>query len=101
MTKEEGIQLALDQHYEFKESSCVQNKNVAGAFEALVERWNFLIHTDCQFKKTISDNRFNREIETPMSNKNNSFMALTKSDTIVLKKNNHKKKKFFCCNSSK
>ena len=38
---EEGINLALKEKYEFKESSCLQNKNVCGAFESLIERWNF------------------------------------------------------------
>ena len=41
---EEGIALALKEDYEFHESSCKQNKNVAGAFEALIERWNFENH---------------------------------------------------------
>ena len=39
---DEGINLASQEKYEFKETSCLQNKNVAGAFEYLVERWNFL-----------------------------------------------------------
>ena len=37
----EGIKLALKEKYEFKESSCLQNKNVSGAFESLIEEWNF------------------------------------------------------------
>ena len=41
---EEGIALALKENYEFHESSCKRNKNVAGAFEALIERWNFENH---------------------------------------------------------
>ena len=41
---EEGIDLALKENYEFKESSCLKNKNVAGAFEDLLERWNFQNH---------------------------------------------------------
>ena len=41
VTVEQGIELALKEKYEFKESSCYENKNVAGAFETLIERWNF------------------------------------------------------------
>ena len=41
VTSEEGINLAKYESYEFKESSCSENKNVAGAFEYLVETWNF------------------------------------------------------------
>ena len=40
----EGIDLALKEKYEFHESSCQLNENVAGAFEALIESWNFEIH---------------------------------------------------------
>ena len=38
---QDGVDLALKEKYEFKESSCLQNKNVAGAFESLIERWNY------------------------------------------------------------
>lgn len=41
---EEGTALALKENYEFHESSCKRNTNVAGAFEALIERWNFENH---------------------------------------------------------
>ena len=44
VTNEEGIALALQEQYEFQESSCIRNINVANAFEALVERWNFENH---------------------------------------------------------
>ena len=37
---EEGIQLALEENYKFKETSCLKNENVADAFEALIEMWN-------------------------------------------------------------
>ena len=39
---EEGINLAMQENYEFKESSCLHNMNVADAFEYLVEKWNLL-----------------------------------------------------------
>jgi Ras-related protein Rab-11A len=42
VTSEEGIELAEKENFEFKESSCVHNQNVSGAFETLAERWNFL-----------------------------------------------------------
>ena len=40
VTQEQAIELALKEKYEFCESSCKTNLNVAGAFESLVERWN-------------------------------------------------------------
>ena len=36
---EEGISLALNNNYKFKETSCVKNENVVNAFEALIEMW--------------------------------------------------------------
>ena len=37
----DGANLALQEKYEFLESSCLLNTNVSGAFETLVETWNF------------------------------------------------------------
>ena len=37
---EEGIDLALKENFEFKETSCLKNENVADAFETLIEMWN-------------------------------------------------------------
>ena len=42
--QEEGIKLAVSHNYKFKETSCKTNKNVAGAFEALIEMWNIEIN---------------------------------------------------------
>lgn len=41
VSKEEGMALAIQENYEFQESSCQKNLNVAGAFVSLIERWNF------------------------------------------------------------
>ena len=41
VTHDEGINLALKEKYVFKESSCLKNKNVSGAFKSLIESWNF------------------------------------------------------------
>ena len=41
VSQEDAINLALEEKYEFSESSCLLNKNVAGAFETLIETWNF------------------------------------------------------------
>lgn len=38
---DEGINLALDNNFYFKETSCVDNKNVAGAFQTIIEMTNF------------------------------------------------------------
>ena len=105
VTKEEGIQLAVEEHYEFKESSCVQNSNVAGAFEALVERWNVLMHTDTEFRNSMLERKPLMETKTPMD-KNNGFSEneinrdISKR-SIYLDNNKHRKrKKNHCCKKS-
>ena len=50
--EKEGIDLAISHNYKFKETSCLKNENVAGAFETLIEMWNV----------EINDNNKNIEI---------------------------------------
>ena len=57
VTYEEGIDLALKENYEFKESSCLQNMNVAGAFENLIERWNFDYHKTLKINSDINSKK--------------------------------------------
>lgn len=113
---EEGIDLALKENYEFKESSCLKNKNVAGAFEDLLERWNFQNHkmdkknmprknsgdNIKKKKKKNLDFEKNDEKKGSMSDRNLSFQQNNKNkkgkENIVLskKKAKSKKKKKFC-----
>ena len=114
VTYEEGITLALKEKYEFKESSCLKNKNVASAFEDLLERWNFQNHKMQKNSMTrtnsknniktknldfdyISDgkktgNKNNRNLSLQITNKNKN-----RKDTIVLSKKKSNKKKKKCC----
>ena len=38
---DEGIKLALENNFYFKETSCIENKNVADAFQTIIEISNF------------------------------------------------------------
>ena len=38
---DEGTNLALDNNFYFKETSCYENKNVASAFQTIIEMTNF------------------------------------------------------------
>lgn len=58
VTTDEGINLALQENYEFKECSCYQNMNVADAFEYLVEKWNSLNRNK---EKEINNDNENNE----------------------------------------
>lgn len=116
VTKEEGIALACKYNFEFKESSCLQNKNVAGAFEALAESWNFQRHSknDSSSKKSEKKKRFKKS-NTEYNLENyieNNYKERSKSTynnienfgkkTIILKAENTKvKKKHNCCVSKK
>lgn len=105
---EEGIDLALKENYEFKESSCLKNKNVAGAFEDLLERWNFQNHkmdkknmprknsgdNIKKKKKKNLDFEKNDEKKGSMSDRNLSFQQNNKNkkgkENIVLSKKKSK-----------
>ena len=86
---EEGMALALEENYEFKESCCLKNINVAGAFESLIERWNFESH------KTSGDEEFNIRRSLTYSNlgKKKSETERSRSSSTY-DKNEGKKKKF-------
>ena len=116
VTYEEGIALALQENYEFKESSCLKNKNVTGAFEDLLERWNFQNHKmekksmtrknskdDLQKKKNLEFDIITTN-EKKLGNLNDRNLSFQKSninrkrkETIVLTKKKSKKKKKKCC----
>ena len=111
VSKEEGIKLACKHNFEFKETSCLQNKNVAGAFEALAESWNFQMHTKNKNKTDSKIQLFKKsftEYNLGNSKKNNikkevgrasSFNVVNYEDKIiVLEAGNIKvKKKHHCC----
>lgn len=119
VTKEQGIELALKENYEFNESSCMKNLNVAGAFESLIERWNIENHKKEKNKKidkkksekklTRANTEIDLEIDTLKFNsesKRNTTYERTnipfKNKTITLKAEHLKeKKKHKCCLSSK
>ena len=71
VTQEEGMALALKENYEFKESSCLQNINVAGAFEYLMEKLNFDYHRKLRIN---SENKSQKESrKKSKKNLNESF----------------------------
>ena len=118
VTFEEGFALASEEDYEFKEASCLDNINVAGAFENLMERWNFESHgglnvniineyknnskndLNMSFTKSLTQLKLGNEMEK--IRRNRSFTTLDKLDkgkeTFSLTKTDSKnKKKKKCC----
>ena len=113
---EEGTSLALKENYEFHESSCKRNKNVAGAFEALIERWNFenhrkqnnLIRTNSKdkiennniIKKNFTFKNLKKEMEKINIQRTRSYTTFNgkeRQETIQLKGTLKKVKKKKCC----
>ena len=114
---QKGVDLALKENYEFKESSCLQNKNVAGAFESLIERWNYQnskvnsckdIHTENHSKKKMFKNaglssdekRERKERYKSCHNFDNidNIDNIHRTNTILTREEHlrNKKKKKFC-----
>ena len=102
---EEGIKLAVQEHYRFKETSCLKNENVADAFETLIEMWNI----ESQKKDIFQRDRIRRNsLDTPQKSEQNNnlikYRTFDLSDNmenpiIKLDKEKHNKdeKKRKCC----
>ena len=101
---EEGINLAMEHHYEFLESSCLQNKNVADAFKSLIERWNFQNHKSEResmkrsFTETSINNKSNKNSKRKSFDKHSKKNDNKKSKNIVLGENTKNiSRKKGCC----
>ena len=88
---EEGINLAMQENYEFKESSCLHNMNVADAFEYLVEKWNLL--NKKKEKEINNDNENNGKGNKVKKSKNKK----NKNIKIDSKTNQSSQSKGGCC----
>ena len=110
---EEGMALALEENYEFKESSCLKNLNVAGTFESLVERWNFESNkalqnnskrnsgSDFEFNIKKSLTHINLEKKISDIKRSRTFSNIDKNgdknELFMLVQEREKKKKKKCC----
>ena len=86
---EEGIQLALDEKYQFKEASCLKNENVADAFEALIEMWNIEMNN----RRNDLINKINNEEEMkPKTEVRSSSVEKKREKDLGINenRNNHK-----------
>lgn len=93
--KEMGIELALKEKYEFKESSCIENKNVAGAFESLVERWNFQNHSLLKKTNIIKNSKMSQSTKNFPRHMTIDCSGFENKDA---KKNNNNLKRSFTLN---
>ena len=70
---EEGASFALENNYHFMEISCLQNKNVAGAFESLIEMTNIELKksNSSNLRLSISKHEEKKDKNNKENNKNN------------------------------
>lgn len=63
VSQEMAINLSIDEEYIYKETSCVNNENVADAFETIIEMWNIYNKEKSQksIKKTKSKIKLQKE----------------------------------------
>ena len=78
---EEGMALALEENYEFKESSCLKNINVVEAFESLIERWNFESHKVLG-KNSETNSEYNLKKKQAIK-RSRSVTTIDKSDNTI------------------
>lgn len=108
VSTDEGIKLAIKENFIFKESSCLKNENVAGAFEALIELWNNQNNNDTENimpverrrSKSVIDKVNDKNSDIDQNKMNYSFIRTNtfrlKKDDII-KKNTTNSNKKNCC----
>ena len=103
VSQEEAINLAVNEEYIYKETSCVLNENVADAFETIIEMWNIQNKKMNQTSIKRSKSKENLEkdkttdsfalSERKYSLKKNYKSKSDNEEKIRLNKKNQKKKK--------
>ena len=110
VSQEDAIDLSVNEEYIYKETSCVNNENVADAFETIIEMWNIKNKQNkkAPIKRSKSkenlkeedqeeDYTNNRAYSFSLTARNFSFNKKNnKEDKTILLKKNKKRKKFFC-----
>ena len=117
VSQEEAIALSIEEEYIYKETSCVNNVNVADAFETIIEMWNINSKknnaTPTPIKRSKSKENMEEELNNNYRNYRNGSFALSErnysskkkslnddeeneNENIKLKNNKKKKKKSFC-----
>ena len=90
VTIDEGAGLALERNLKFKETSCLKNENVADAFEALIELWNFENHKKKKEKKKEKGKGKKKEKEKEKKIERKNTEDFSKSSIKFVKENDDK-----------
>ena len=87
VSQEEAIDLAINEEYIYKESSCVKNENVIDSFETIIEMWNINNKKKIQESNTpIKRSKSKEKIENDNYNPRSDSFALSER-TYSLKNN--------------
>ena len=97
---DEGVNLASQEEYEFKETSCLQNMYVADAFEYLVENWN-LLNEDKPSNLNKNEPTNQNQNEPKYRTKRSNTVVSNQMKTNFKFKEDNKQKKISRCDSFK
>ena len=100
---QEAINIAINEDYIYKETSCIKNENVADAFETIVEILNINNKKNIKKRRLSKEDIKNKNLRhdsVELSTRSNSYVSYITIDDdenkpITLKKK--KNKKHICC----
>ena len=99
VSQEEAIDLAVNEEFVYKETSCLKNENVADAFETIIEIWN--INNKNKTATPENENKikeiYGEEQDEYTNDKDTSFSLSSRTNSYAsVNIDNKKRKKKFC-----
>jgi small GTP-binding protein len=103
VSQEEAIDLAVNEEFVYKETSCLKNENVADAFETIIEIWNINNKQIIKNKTATPENEnkikeiYGEEQDEYTNDKDTSFSLSSRTNSYAsVNIDNKKRKKKFC-----
>jgi small GTP-binding protein len=103
VSQEEAIDLAVNEEFVYKETSCLKNENVADAFETIIEIWNINNKQIIKNKTATPENEnkikeiYGEEQDEYTNDKDTSFSLTSRTNSYAsVNIDNKKRKKKFC-----
>ena len=99
VSQEQAIDLAVNEEFVYKETSCLKNENVADAFETIIEIWN--INNKNKTTTPKNENKikeiYGEEQDEYTNDKDTSFSLSSRTNSYAsVNIDNKKRKKKFC-----
>ena len=99
VSQEEAIDLAVNEEFVYKETSCLKNENVADAFETIIEIWNINNKNKTTTPKNGNKIKeiYGEEQDEYTNDKDTSFSLSSRTNSYAsVNIDNKKRKKKFC-----